>query len=454
MTSLLVGLDVGTTSSKAVVFDVDGRARSEGTATTPWSVTADGVEMDPVALLDSAVAALVAALSGAPEGEVLALGVTSMAESGVLLDGRGRPLAPLIAWHDTRDDVEVRSLEDEVGAERFARGTGLPLRGQWSLTKHRWLLEHHPEAKGAVRRLNIAEWVVRSLGGAEATEQSLASRTGWLELSARRWWPETLEWSGASESLMPELVTAGTPLGAVAARPGLQRLQGAVLTVAGHDHQAATVGAGAHCAGDELDSCGTAEALVRTVAAGMDLGAVGALAAVGITVGWHVLADRWCLLGGTQGGLALQRVLGLLGVERDELAQLDEWPLGAPPVGIVLSGVDDSSLTISGVGSAAAPAALWRAALEAVTRQAQIIHSAMAAVAGEHESLVVTGGWAHSRGLLETKRRLLGPFGVAPVKEAGARGAALLAGQAAGVFHGPQDFPILQIRQHVWGNGE
>ena len=69
---------------------------------------------------------------------------------------------------------------------------------------------------------------------------------------------------------MPPLVTAGTALGRVSADAALGRLTGAVLTVAGHDHQAAAIGADAAGVGDELDSCGTAEALVRTVVPGLD----------------------------------------------------------------------------------------------------------------------------------------------------------------------------------------
>ena len=216
------------------------------------------------ALLAAAKSAVAQALSDCPPGQIAGLGVTSLAESGVLLDAHGTPVAPVIAWHDTRDDAELASLGRHHRPE-FAATTGLPLRQQWSLTKHRWLMDHVPSARTAVRRLNVAEWIVRGLGGEEATEQSLASRTGWLRLAERSWWSDTLDWSGATESLMPPLVTAGTPLGRVSADAGLPRLAGAVLTLAGHDHQAAVIGAGADGPGDELDSCGTAEALVRTV---------------------------------------------------------------------------------------------------------------------------------------------------------------------------------------------
>ena len=429
--TLFVGLDVGTTTSKAVVFTQDGDPVASGRATTPWTVTSTGAELDAYALLEAAKSAVAAALADCPAGPIGGLGVAGLAESGVLLDGHGEPVAPVIAWHDTRDHAELASLRDAVGAQQFSSTTGLPLRQQWSLTKHRWLIDNVPSARSAVRRLNVAEWIVRGLGGDEATEQSLASRTGWLRLAERAWWEGTLDWSGADRSLMPPLVTAGTPLGRVGADAGLPRLTGAVLTVAGHDHQAAVVGAGADGPGDELDSCGTAEALVRTISPGLSPDVVADLAEAGITTGWHAVADHWCLLGATQGGLALQRILALLGKDRADLPALDAEAIALPMPEIRVVAPAFGRLDILGVGDADGPAHLWRAALETVTEQAAQIHDAMSAVSGTHRTLVVTGGWSRSEGLIAIKRRRFGELVQADVNEAGARGAARLAAKAA-----------------------
>jgi sugar (pentulose or hexulose) kinase len=439
--TLFIGLDVGTKTSKAVVFTEAGEEITTGRADTPWTFTASGAELDATALLAAAKAALAEALAACPPATIAGLGVTSLAESGVLLDQRGVPVAPVIAWHDTRDHAELAHLRNAITAQDFSAMTGLPLRQQWSLTKHRWLLDNVPAARSAVRRLNVAEWIVRGLGGEEATEQSLASRTGWLRLAQRSWWSDTLEWSGASETLMPPIVTAGTPLGRVSADAGLPRLTGAVLTVAGHDHQAAVIGAGADGPGDELDSCGTAEALVRTIAPGLSPLVITELAEAGITTGWHAIADHWCLLGSTQGGLALQRILALLGKDKADLPQLDAdaIALSTPSLRVVAPAF--GRLDILGVADGDGPARLWRAALEAVTDQAAEIHNAMSMVSGAHRALVVTGGWSHSQGLIAVKRRRFGNLVRADVNEAGARGAALLAAKAAGAA-APADSPV------------
>lgn len=426
---LFIGLDVGTTAAKAVAFTGAGEAVSTGQATTPWTLTPTGAEVAAPELLDSAKAALSQCLSGCPAGRVAAVGITGIAESGVLVDGSGAPVAPVIAWHDTRDDTELAELRAAFPGDEFSATTGLPLRQQWSITKHLWLQRHSPQSRSAVRRFNVGEWLVRALGGEEATEQSLASRTGWFDLRGRRWWPEALEWAQARESLMPPVVTAGTALGTVHADAGLDRLTGAVLTVAGHDHQVAAIGAGAAGQGDQLDSCGTAEAIVRTVAPDLAVPQIVELATRGITVGWHASAEHWCLLGGTQGGLALQRILHMLGHSRDDLdrAALEE---AAPTVRVQAPAF--GRVTISDIGDAVTPGQVWHAALETVTEQVAELHDAMTAASGPHRAFVVTGGWATSPALMAVKRRRFGDVTPARVEQAGALGAAMLAAKAVG----------------------
>jgi sugar (pentulose or hexulose) kinase len=445
VTELLVGLDVGTTSSKAVVFDVEGAVLATGRAPTPWAHVAPvGAQMPADALLAAAVTAVSRALAAAPPGRVAGLGVTSMAESGVLLDASGRPVVPVIAWHDTRDLPLVTQFDRDIGEGRFSTRTGLPLRSQWSMTKHRWQRETDPATARGVRRLSVAEWIVRGMGGDEASDVSLASRTGWLDLAARDWWTEILDWSGASESMFPPLVTSGTALGRVSEALDVPRLTGAILTTAGHDHQAATVGAEAAGPGDQVDSCGTAEALVRTVPAGFPASGVLQLARRGITVGWHILDGQWALLGSTEGGLALQRALSVLG-GREGLAALDAAATDAVP-GVVSVDLDGSSrVTISGIGDGVTAGDVWRAALEAITEQILQIHQAMTSVVGPHRNLVVTGGWSRSAAFMQIKEKAFGRLTRSSVEEAGARGAALMAGLAAGTYAEPDDFPRLGL---------
>ena len=434
---LVVGLDVGTTTCKAVVYREDGTTVAAGRARTPWRTLAvaggTGTELDANELLGSARAAIAAALAKVPNHPVVALGVTSMAESGVLLDGSGEPTAPVIAWHDTRDLDQVARLGREIGAEAFSARTGLPHRSQWSLTQHLWQLERHPGARRAVRRLNIAEWIVRGLGGEEVSDVSLASRTGWLDLKARTWWSESLDWSGASPSLLPDLAVSGTPVGRATADAGVAGLVGAVLTTAGHDHLAAAVGADAAGPGGQLDSCGTAEALVRTVPAGLADGGVARLTRGGVTVGWHVHDDHWALLGATQGGLALERLIRVLGDGADAFDRLETAARTAARDRVVVRVDDEGRPTIDAIGDGVGPGEVWLAALRAITDQVAAVGRAMTEVAGPHGRTVVTGGWSNSEVLMELKEAAFGQVERSTVQEAGTRGAAILAAAAAGI---------------------
>ncbi|HJQ89794.1 MAG TPA: FGGY family carbohydrate kinase [Propionibacteriaceae bacterium] len=440
--TLLVGLDVGTSSVKAVVFTDQGEVVGEGRAGTPWVTTSYGVELAAEELLNAAIEALGSALEATPgTARATAVGITSMGESGVVVDRDGTAVAPVIAWHDSRDRDEVESLRRDIAADTFAATTGKPLRGQWAITKHRWLLNHVPAMANAVRRFNIAEWVVRGLGGDEVTELALACRTGWFDLSRRNWWPEGLAWSGTTPDLMPPLVEAGVPVGHVTRSDTHPRLRGAVLTVVGHDHQAAAVGVGATGEGDEVDSCGTAEAIVRTIPAHLKDEQVRNLAQAGVTTDWSIQSGRWSLVAGTEAGLAMQRVLSALGVDNGSFTALDAAALESPQGRVRIEGIGTDAVHLRNIGDGVTPGELWRAVVEAATDEVTKLHNSMTDIVGEHQEIIVTGGWSRSAALIAAKRRRLGTLRLSAVQEAGARGAAIYAGRAAGVLTSDGVFP-------------
>jgi sugar (pentulose or hexulose) kinase len=430
---LLLGLDVGTTAIKAAVIDADGREVAHGRARTPWREVPTGAEMDPDALLTSALEAAAAALDEAPEGDVAGIGVASMAETGVLLDRDGRPAVPSIAWHDTRGAEEAARLRRDIGGHDFASRTGLPASELCSLPKYRWMRDHRDGTDRGVRWLNVAEWIVRGLGGEEAAELSLASRTGFYDLRARRPWDAALAWADAPEGLMPDAVPAGTALGRHTTG-ALTRAADAVLTVGGHDHLAAAVGAGAAGPGEVLDSCGTAEAFVRSIEP-LAQDTVAATVISGISVGWHAVDGRQALLGAVWSGSALGRVLALLGVPVEERQAIEAAARDADPGALAVHGLDDAQLTLTGIERHASPAAAYRAALEAVATAGASVLDRMAAAAGSPATrLVVTGGWAAGEAAQAVKRAHLGEFERSPTIFTGARGAALAAGRAAGMW--------------------
>lgn len=361
-----------------MVVDASGREHPPGRAATPWERVPTGAELDPEALVAAAAAAAREAIANAPAGRVAGVGVASMAEAGVLLGDGDRPVAPIIAWYDSRGSDEATRLA--IDLPDFTRRTGLPPTSTATIAKHTWLRDH---GLTGARWLNVAEWVVHRLGGDQMAELSLACRTGYLDLGGR-WWPPALDWAGVRPGFLPDPLPAGRPAG----RCRLSEARGALLTVAGHDHPCACIGAGATRSGDVLDSCGTAEALVRGIHT-IEPEQVERAVARGVTVGWHVIAARKTLLAGFQSGK-------------------------------LLAGLDLDT----GAGGEV---------VEALAAKARKLLSVIDEIAGPHRRLVVSGGWARHPAVRAAKERQLGRFQEARTQEAGARGAALLAASAAGV---------------------
>ena len=435
MRQLLLGIDVGTTYCKALVLDAEGEELGEARERTPWTPVPTGAEIDPHALARAALAVASRALAASPTGVVAAVGIAGMAETGVLLDRHGEPVTPAIAWHDTRGTEEAQAIGADLGRRRFAAQTGLPASALCSLSKLGWQRSHVPDAAAAVRWLGTPEWIARSLGAADVAELSLASRTGMLSLRDRAWWPEALAWLGVPESFLAEPVPAGTPVGRVG--DALPAARDAIIAVAGHDHVVAMVGAGATADGDVLHSAGTADVFVRGVPAPLEPERVVDAVASGVTVGWHVVPERLALLSGNELNVALASVLQLLGVdgqaERDALTAAAA-KLGPAEATLRLEGVGgDRPMSLHGIAPGMSRAHVWRAALEAGADLSAATLARSDAVGGPRKRIVATGGGVRGAGARVVKEERLGPIEWSPVQEATARGAAVLAGVAAGL---------------------
>ena len=222
---------------------------------------------------------------------------------------------------------------------------------------------------------------------------------------------------------------AGSSWGRVRGESGaLARLGGAALTVAGHDHLVAAIGSGVTSARQVMDSCGTAEALVRAIPADRVRDPSEGLSR-GIATGWHVLADHYCLLAGLPLGIDLTPLLARLGASRrGGRASLDDAALAS------LDGaVADADLSTA--------AREWLAALRGTVGRASASLAGLEDLGGPVEELRISGGWAANPVLRRLKLEAF-PNTVYPrVAEAGARGAALLAGKAAGAFASVDAFP-------------
>jgi sugar (pentulose or hexulose) kinase len=434
---LLVGVDVGSTMIKVGVVSEEGEELSQASMPTGWRPVATGAEVSPADLLYSVRGALAGLLATAPPGPIVAVGVTSMAETAILLDSDGEPIGPSIAWYDVRAADDYAQMGVDLSLEEIGHHTGLTPVQIPTVANLHWLMRVHPELQRAQQVLSVAEWVVYGLGGSIGAELSLASRTGALSITDRRWWQESLEWAGVGPTIFPELRPAGASWGRIGTAPvGLERLDGAILSVAGHDHLTASVGSGVTTSSQVMNSCGTAEALIRPVAASQATDPAAGLSR-GIATGWHVLPDHYALIGALRLGIDLIPLLERLGVATSH----GRTDLDAQALALL-----DGTVSLEESEPAVRE---WSAALQgAAQRTAERLHE-LEDLGGAVTEVRVGGGWATNPVLKRLKARAL-PNPVYPqVAEAGIRGAALLAGLAAGVYPSVAGFPPPVVLESV-----
>jgi gluconokinase len=262
--NVVLGVDIGTTSAKAVAFDADGRELSRGEAGYPLLEPEPGQAVqDPSAVVDGTLGAIRAATADARDkgARIEALSFSGAMHSLVGLDADGRALTPLITWGDMRATEQAERLRAEH-PELHDR-TGTPLHPMSPLPKLLWLGEHEPDTFAAARRwAGIKELVVARLAGVWAVDHSIASATGLLNLGELDWDREALAVAGLDPEALSPLVptterfelgtTAATELGLDAGLP---------LIIGAADGPLANLGVGAVHHGVAACSIGTSGAL-------------------------------------------------------------------------------------------------------------------------------------------------------------------------------------------------
>ena len=447
---LVIGIDVGTQSLRAIAFDAGGHRVADALRPTPAEMEPDGNGIyDPNALFDTVIDALIELgrkLAGRP---VAGLAVASIGESCVLADADGRPLAPSLVWFDRRPAAMADRVAAAIGPERVFAITGLAADPTLTLCKLLWMRQHWPDAVAGARRLSgIADWIAQRLSGATAMDPSAASRTLMLDVHRRTWSPEMMAVAELNPETLPPICPAGTPLGSLLpAHRACTGLAGdLVVGVGAHDHLAGSFAAGIVRPGMMLDSMGTAEALLLATAAPLRDPAVGRC---GFVQGVIETDTRLAYLGGgiNSSGGAMEWLRGLFGgVPRKELiAEAAAVPPGSRGVlfvpHLVYAPPPAPDFGARGAFLGLTPGttrgALYRAVLEGLALQTREMIEAMAALPGvaRPEVIRAIGGNVRNPLFLAIKASTLGrPIDVVDEPEATALGAALLGGLAAGLW--------------------
>ncbi len=435
ITDLVIGIDVGTTSMKAHAFTLDGVIVGRAQQPTLWQVDRNGeAQIDIDLLADTAMQVMA---DSVPEshahGSVIGIGITGMAETGVLIDARLRPVMPAMAWYDERGKEELAALPAGF-AEEFSSVTGLACKAECSFSKLLWRTSRGESMPEGARWLNALEYIAFRLTGITITEPSLASRTGLLDQANSTLWAPALALIGANEQLLPEMRNAGTSIGHVL-ESAPRALRGAAVTVAGHDHLVGAVGAGAFGSNDLYNSCGTADVVVRSVSRVLTNEERSTLVARGLSAGRHMVPDATAILGATRSGLVLGRILSMLGAEdRDaRRAIADAWSsteTHRSEVTVTEPPAWTNEVTVSLRGDVSA-AEVWNAAMDYVLGATSGLVHAVDDIAGPYHAAVAAGGWSQLDGVFRGKASVMPGLQRFDGEEPGARGAAALACLAA-----------------------
>jgi xylulokinase len=256
--SYVIGIDSSTTATKAVVWDRDGRAISEGRSEFPLAMPRPGWhEQDPEDWWRSTCAAVALAMRTVDASGVEAICVTHQRETFACLDEDGRPVRPAIVWMDVRAMSQVEAL----GSDDVHRTTGKPADTTPALYKLLWLREHEPEILERTRWVvDVHAFLVHRLTGSWRTTTACADPLGVLDIQRLDWSDDLLARVGLTREHMPTLVGPGEVIGELAPTVAEELgLRGGVPVVGGAgDGQAAGLGANATGRGSAYLNLGTA----------------------------------------------------------------------------------------------------------------------------------------------------------------------------------------------------
>jgi len=445
----VAAIDQGTTSSRCIVFDRDGRpvadAQREFTQVFPrpgW------VEHDPAEIWSSVEQVVAQALerAGITAADLAAVGITNQRETTIVWDAAsGEPVGNAIVWQDTRTADLCRELEGAVGQNRFLDSCGLPLATYFSGPKIAWLLAHTPGLReraqaGEVLFGTVESWLIWQLTGEHVTDVTNASRTMLMNLRTLDWDPVTLATMGIPAQMLPRIVSSAQVYGL-----GRGVLAGVPVAAALGDQQAALFGQCCFDPGEAKNTYGTGSFLLVNTGAEPVFSKNGLLTTVGYRIGEQ--APVYALEGSIAitGALVqwLRDNLGLI----EEAAQIEELAASVDDNGgcyfvPAFSGLfapywrSDARGAIVGLTRYVTKGHLARAALEATCWQTREIVDAMNADSQvAFTCLRVDGGMVVNDLLMQIQADTLGVPVIRPqVAETTALGAAYAAGLATGFW--------------------
>jgi sugar (pentulose or hexulose) kinase len=444
MTALL-GIDIGTTNIKTCVYNVHGELLQDRVFPTPTTSDAYGMVYAPKEISNTVMQAI-AGLNPKIKREIIALSVSSFAETMVGIDSQGKPAAGGIAWFDTRTEEQLKALQNSLDEEEVYSATGLMPHHIYSFYKLIWQREYNREIFDRIERwTSVSGYILYEFSGELTFDSSLASRTMFFHQKKGNWWEPMLQLIGITADKLAALVPSGTVLGKITAETArITGLQPDVRVVAGgHDHPCAALAVGVIRKGNALISTGTTESVTMSMED---------FPLVNVRVlkkpfwwGHHCAPNRFYALNGIySGGYAVDWLLKILGETYDVFDKLPlprrkSLPIFFPYLRganykeargafLYMDGEVDRDVLIQSllVGLCFELRTVWEEMSSALDLTVKEVTNA--------------GGGTYNRYWMKLKSTVLGMDIIVPKdREGSSKGAALLAGIGCGVYMNAAD---------------
>ena len=448
MSTYILVIDEGTTSTRAVLFAADGTAvDSCQRPLTQHYPQAGLVEHDAEEIWNLTLACaqeMVATAGGADQ--IASIGITNQRETVVFWDRRtGKPLAPAIVWQDRRTADMCAAMKDQGEEPVVQAKTGLLLDPYFSGSKIGWALKNWPQLKEAGANLAVGTvesyLVYRLTGGSHITDASNAARTALMAIGSGGWDDGLMALFGVPRDILPEITDCSGDLGTT-----MPEHFGGAIRICGMagDQQAATIGQGCFAIGQTKATFGTGAFVLTQTGTTLRQSRHRLLS----TILYQLNGERHYALEGSvfvAGSLVqwLRDDLGLI----SHAAETEPLARSVPDNGGVylvpaLSGLGaphwrpDARAAISGLSFAAKKAHVARAALEAMAHQTYDLKTAFAADGADWAELRIDGGMVTNDWMAQDLADMLAIDVERPAfVETTALGAAMLAAVGCGLYH-------------------
>ncbi|RCH98581.1 hypothetical protein CU097_014653 [Rhizopus azygosporus] len=458
-------VDQGTTSSRFLIFDNDGKLITFHQLELPQTQPQPGwIEHDPLDILDTVVKCIDQTihrfeLMGYDVKDIKGIGVTNQRETAVAWNKKtGEPIRNTIVWSDMRTDDIVRTLKERPDSKIVKELSGLDITSYFTAVKYKWMLENDEEVKKAVKEGvacfgTVDSWLIFKLTGgtAHVTDVTNASRTLLMNLKTLSWDPRLLEFFDVPENLLPKLCSSSEIYGEMKEGP----LKGIPIVGCLGDQQAALLGQKCFDRGEAKCTFGTGAFMLFNTGKEPVVSTHGLITTVAFQLG----KDAYYALEGSMAvaGSSLRWLRDNLRLinSMEEVSELAEHVPDTGGVYFVtaFSGLfapywrDDARGTMIGLTTYTTKYHLARATLESMSFQSRAILESMNQDAGVPlKVLKVDGGVSNSNVAMQIQADLLGIQVERPaMRETTALGAAIAAGLAVGVWKSVHDLDNVNV---------